>query len=370
MNKQNAKQSRGKSQVAPVKRRRNRRRQRVTSVMQSGHACEKEYYESLNNPWSGPSACLPIWPSRPSQRFRSFARGTISANEAGYTFLVVNPWAMSTSSSGAANSTSLAILTADISTSTTNFDFTAGTDTAFPTGVYGVAHNSPFSVPTLGKLQYRLVSAGIRVKYTGALLNRGGRFVTYRSPGDQNVAYSGGTSLGIMSFSGLSTIREASWGAVGGDWFDVVYTPQERDSLDYIDATQILYGDGNATKSPITNLYSGFAQACMVVMINVSTDAGGGPFEFEVSANFEAVGGLATSLTPSDAPATSNPFKASRLVEEQANHSTLFGDLWGGVKDYIRGADPETIRFATQVGVGLLANRARQQGRLVYRDEL
>jgi hypothetical protein len=325
--------------------------------------CSVEYYRSLNDPWQGPSACLPVWPSRPSQRVRAFARGTIDTNPAGYGFIYVNPWTMVTTSTGAANSNALSILANSPSVNTTTWDVATGTNAAYPTGTVGLPHAS-FTQPTTstGNFQYRLVSAGIRLRYVGELLSRGGRYVTYRVPGDGNIPYAAVAS-GVMDMKGLASNREADWGAIEGDWFNVLYSPQERSSLDFIEGNVVPYGSGTISQTPINNLYSPQSSGCLGIFFNTPTPQS---IEYEVTANFEIVGREATALVPSLAGSASEPFIAAKLIEDQHNHSSLYSRIARNISQYIN--TPEVARFATRVGTMYLAETARQ--RALQRIEL
>ncbi len=358
------KQSKSTVAAPPVKKRMRRKRARKPKTRVE--SCEAEYYQSLNNPWESPGACLPVWPSRPSMRVRSFSRGTISTNAGGNGFIVVNPWSMSSSSAGAATSTNLSILTNDVTGSTAVWAFSSGTDSTFATNTIGKPHNSfdgGGQVGT-GAYQYRVVSSGIRIRFIGPLLNRGGRYTSLRVPGDGNFAYSA-DSNGDLTLASLATVREAYWGTIDNDWITVVYTPQERDSLDYLDGSVVPYAEASQLKLPTNNLYGNEAQCCLGIVISTTTASM--PFEYEVTTNFELVGRNATSLSASPASPTAEPFKAARAVEEQQNRSMLsiVGEKASQVLTH-----PRTSEFVTGITSAMYSQYLRRMATMQYGDRL
>jgi hypothetical protein len=134
--------------------------------------CASNYAKCLANPFTGPIGCLPVSPSVLSYKFRVWSKGTLQTGTTGTGFIYADH------RTGAANNIGIAIHSINTYTGTT-IAFT-GVGTAF------VTSNSPFTDAAYGanpaSNAFRVVSAGIRVRYIGTELNRGGQIIALADP--------------------------------------------------------------------------------------------------------------------------------------------------------------------------------------------
>jgi len=90
-------------------------------------------------------------------------------------------------------------------------------------------HQAPFVFgeigPGIGGVQYRVVGCGLRVRYDGNELNRGGRIIPFRHP--QNRPYAGYSSSNVLSYNEVFTLE------CDRKWHEVTYIP--------VSATDYLY---------------------------------------------------------------------------------------------------------------------------------
>ncbi len=126
------------------------------------------------NPFDGPIACVPDFPAIPTRRVRVFSRGSFVTGTSGIGFIVATPEfaiaknansAYMTTSTFAGNSITLDNTVAGVSTSVTNSDYTAAAFSADADGA-----------------QFRVVGSGLRVRYSGTELNRGGQIFALQEP--------------------------------------------------------------------------------------------------------------------------------------------------------------------------------------------
>lgn len=340
------------------------KKQVVRVRVERERSCVFEYYRTLNDPWTAPPACIPTWPSRPSMKARTFARGTWATNSSGSGFIMVNPFSMVCSSSGAANQPNLSILT-NSATAVSLWDISTGTNTTFPTNTVGQSHFAAFSsLSVVGQGLYRLVSAGIRIRYIDALLSRSGRYVSYRCDGDSSAAYQS-SGNGTLSFSSIANVRQANYGTVTSDWVTVLYEPQDRDKLDFHDMTLVPSTPSEwYPATPQSCLYLADASPCLVVVLD-STDSAR-RFEYEVTANFEIVGGLATAPSASDVDGSENFSFATRTISLQRNQSTVQSpgvaqQMFENIKPTLVDQGSRFAGFLTALGVRRAANYVANQ---------
>lgn len=207
------------------------------------------------------AACLPIYPTPSSLKLTTFMKGVAvcgSGTVAGVTFCPERAVANDT--------VSLAYTSAAYAGSTTP-DLAAGT------GKVLVTSNSPFADTEFGatdtKLQYRVVAAGLRIKYIGTALNAGGTLLAYSHPEHKSMESASETD--ILSHDGATTLD-----AVHGKWHELTWAPIDAD-----------YRSGA----------SGAGQPSMTVYFGSS--ATNNVIYFEAIAHYEVIGSGARGKTPS-----------------------------------------------------------------------
>lgn len=132
----------------------------------------RNYALALANPFDGPLATIPDFPSVPSARARVYATGVAQTGTTGFGFVALDPRRLA--------SNDLPAVYASDSTY-------AGTIlTAAGAGVTSAIGNAPYSSAdfTAGTnaIFGRIVAAGLRVKYSGTKLNQGGLMLGIQHP--------------------------------------------------------------------------------------------------------------------------------------------------------------------------------------------
>ena len=132
-----------------------------------------QYAQSLANPFTGPLASVPDFPSVPSRRLRVYSRGFFSTGTANVGYVCAAPPMASradvdsvwySSSSYAGTSFEVNTATPGVLSGRTNSDY----------------NNAEFGPGTL--LRGRIVSSGLRIRYSATNLNRGGTVLGVITP--------------------------------------------------------------------------------------------------------------------------------------------------------------------------------------------
>lgn len=140
--------------------------------------CTRNYAASLANPFTGPLGCVPIAPTVMSLKIRTWVKGNFAtsstgASPTGFGFINADPYC-------AATYDTTSVVHSDASFQGTSIPnlATAGTSQHFSNSPYA---NISFA-PTAAGIQYRIVSAGLRIRYTGTELQRGGTIAAFVDP--------------------------------------------------------------------------------------------------------------------------------------------------------------------------------------------
>lgn len=242
--------------------------------------CSNTYLKALLDPFSlVTGACIPDLIDRPSLKTRSVIRGTCSVGTQGVGYVVVDPLC------GLADAYSALLTSASFG------DVHVLNSTP---GVLPVFNNqSPYrqsDVPT--RVNFRVVACGLRLRYIGTELNRGGRYICHRLPSVQN--YGNFTSEDIL------TRPDAVSTPVDRKWHGVSYAPTSEEDYSYKNTPDAIPNSG------ITDI----PRANMIVFIDSTP---GNQFEFElvyyhefVPGNYRVDGGIpGSSPSHSDVPGIS-----------------------------------------------------------------
>lgn len=249
----------------------------------------KAYALSLVDPFTGPLACVPAFPSVPSQKIRAFSKGFFStgvsaANDFG--FITMNPFAAVGNTSNFVSFSESAY-----GGSTISATFAAGSVNTVPS-------NSPFATAAFGTTdalaKFRIVSAGLRIRYTGTELNRGGVVVGFVHPTRSPVINSSFTDIDGQRLSRRFHPKS------DGSWLTVLYCPSLTNDLQYNSAVGTL------------------ASAHMCFVLKAPTAAIGATFEYEAYVQFEVNGRDIAGMSPSGADPT-----GLAIVHTVANNSGM-----------------------------------------------
>lgn len=282
--------------------------------------CARKYCAARTDPWSelAKEACIPDNLLLPSQKVSTRARGFFATGTNNVGWIVMDPWAMLVKDPGLGITTSgFPIMATNALYSDTSYSWTVAGSALTP-GVVTFGSDSPYAngiflpAPPAVPPTFRLVGAGIRVRYTGTAFNRGGRITAYRDPfnGDLQHFPSGFTPT---SATFLLT-REAVTDVVSADWHHVSYGIADQDNLTY-----------NFYHPRYDNSVSfAFATSALHRNLILYVDAPPGvplQFEFDAISHFEVNGqGLAT--TPSHADPIGNAAVSTALTQEPISTKT------------------------------------------------
>lgn len=223
----------------------------------------KEYQYSLVNPFGDVLACIPNSPVLMTSRRQVFAKGTFStsilAGAAGFGFVIFRPFLAAANDSDCVVSSSAAYNASTIS------------DIAAPAGATLYNSNAEFQASEfgLGLVQYRLVSAGVRVRCISSNFKVAGDVVGVQTPDHSSL--NGLTQANVKSFKESNT--EVAH-RIQDRWFTVLYSPVTSTDLDFKISFAI-------APAPDTG-FMGFA------INGGTTDAQS--YDFECYANFEYQG--------------------------------------------------------------------------------
>lgn len=255
--------------------------------------CSDDYAKSLMNPWGPESPCLPSGFPLPSLKRKFFARGT-SIQGASTGYVVFNPTLGMTTTGciGYSNQAYAGV----------QFKQTADA----PNGQFLASLNSAYAISAFGGsalLRGRVVSAGIRLRYDGTELNRGGRIIPIEHPVHGNLINLNADD--ILKMQGVQPVRPSS----DGKWVTVVWSgPKHDDELAYIDP--------NASAG----------QFCLGILL-VGGVASNFVCEWECWANYEYVGTNLSGQTIShhDPVGASLAANAVSTAQQVAPHSSSPG---------------------------------------------
>jgi len=272
--------------------------------------CVLGYAKSLINPFEGPSPCSPHPPSLPSQTMRLYRKTSLftsSTTQTGYALLYGNiasdgsPFLVSTNSSF------------------------GGTSMVLGTGTVSGYSNSPFTTADFSadKVSWRIVSMGLRVRYAGTELNRGGRIFLLEHP--SNGSLYGLDAAGMLAYPSCRTEP------VSREWHSITLSPVSPEVLDF-----------GKTEFAISNPLG---------ILIVAPDTTPLLFEVEAVINIELVGPLAKNLSPSP----SNVQGASDVISLVKGFSDGYTlrDVVQGVQSMSGLANTVRNLWNTQVGSGV-----------------
>jgi hypothetical protein len=203
--------------------------------------CASKYARSLADPFSGPpDACMPVTPAVLSRKMRTFIRTQlVTSSTSGDGFVSMQPFAANDGLTTAGN---VGTAAAYVSAATYVGGGGAGIPALNPAtaGVVGINHNGDYATSAFSNVgvQCRLVSMGMRLRYAGTELNRGGRVVFLEDPEHG--------SLGGQALANLLSYEKAKEHRVAEDWLTLCATgPTIPAEYDYVNSPTFPLGAGN-----------------------------------------------------------------------------------------------------------------------------
>lgn len=231
-------------------------------------------------------ACVPTFPARMSQKVSAFVTGNFATGTQGFGFVAVSPTVsnnapLAYSSISAYNSTAVDCL--NVNAQTTVMSALPYNSSQLLTG--DVANPAPVSG--------RIVSCGLRVRYIGTELNRGGVCYCLVTPDHTNVQ---GFSMAL-----LSTYSECIKVPVSRQWTTIVASAIDMKECEYPEEAtqpsaesstrQMLFPYSQQNAILATSLTVG----APIMLFGVASPAGNA-FEFEVIQHVEYIGTLTQAL--------------------------------------------------------------------------
>lgn len=225
--------------------------------------CTLEYAESLIDPFKKDLApCLPYGVAVRSQKLCVFSQGSLTTGTAGWGGITVYG----------------ALVSDGVAATCTNSNYALSVLPTF--GAAGTdSHsfaNSPFTSADLSTntgVEMRLCSLGVRVRYVGTELNRGGLRFALHHPEHLSVAGMAASDITQFDFKQIDSQTR--------DWTAVVYTPLRQSDYDFTD--NVVGFNGGA---PVLGILCESASTTIPL-----------PFEFQIVAHFEAIGAKARGKT-------------------------------------------------------------------------
>jgi len=320
MAKRNRRQKSKKMQVVNVvkskKRRSNRRRPRKTLNFGISE-CAARYAVAIADPWNPAArgACVPMHPSRPSQKVTAYREIIVSIGTSGYGFIMLSPCLSNDKSCIFSSNSSFAASTVSVSVDSPQ----AGTKDWFLT-------NIPYSGSQLydstqygkPKVMGRLVSAAISAEYTGTELNRGGNIICFVDPDHHsvnNIAFDDLISRAEADIGVPDSNRTKCWVTAFGtddqelDYPDYSYKVNTLNELTLL--TSYPYSKG-IPLAPTGNTDPGIGTPMMIIIF---TGAPGNTYRCKVVEHLEYIGvGTDFALTPNHTDA-----RGFEIVQSAAN---------------------------------------------------
>lgn len=271
--------------------------------------CAARYACAVGSPFSANAigACVPSFPARPSYKVHSRITGTFSIGTAGIGYIGVAPCVANDKkciyyTSSAFSGSSLAVGATGM-TSITN-----------GSNPYASSAFVPSSQST-DAMTARIVSIGLRIRYTGTELNRGGLIYGLVHPNHGN--------LHQTTTDAMSVFRECIRRPVSRSWTQVVASAIDTDEADYPDPSDMM-AIGTASSIIQAGLISTFPFSSGNCVTSSNLDLGGIPmafmvnsspgnqFEYEIISHLEYIGTqVQNAVTPSHADAVG----LSKIIE-------------------------------------------------------
>jgi hypothetical protein len=246
--------------------------------------CANEYLKALTDPFNlGALPCVPDLVSFPSKKTRTIGYGTLAVGTAGVGFVCCTPLNFANDTKAGYYSTS----------SWTGSAIDLNSDT---TGVSHFLDNQkPYSntiITTQVGVNSRTVGCGLRVRYTGTELNRGGVVVAL-AMGDSSCAY--------RDFTSLATDPAAVRYPVSRGWKTICFRPSSSVETEFVQGVYAVANNGSDSSVQ-------FRLAFIV------TGTPGNTFEWEYISFSEFISGSGTISVP--------PIKPDGLSK---SHTDLMG---------------------------------------------
>lgn len=311
--------------------------------------CAKDYISCLSNPFRNisPLPCIPDLISLPSNKFQVRVMSSVITNAAGQAQVGVFPFNSVVNDRvciyGNTN--------AWVPVGSNSFEFNSAL-----VGVTTSFSNSPYNVALFNNryIQARLVGLGVKVRYAGTELNRGGNIILYRSPA--NIPIITGDTAQLLTYPGSRRV------AMDRKFYSIAYVPDDPDFLGYQELSNLNGGAANA-------LNPGASLVCVIEGAQPKQT-----FEIEMVGYWEMIGSLIgssnTTFTKSHsdlvglaAAMSALPTKISKKSPE-AQESSMIGKagqyLLTGTSYALGAVVPSAVGAVVKAGIGMYNENQRR----------
>lgn len=321
--------------------------------------CAFKYALAIADPFNPQArdACIPVYPSPPSLKSTSLARFTVAVGVNGYGYAVFTPTLANDLPSAFYTTSSFvgAIAPLGINPLAANNTLTGGVQIATVPTVFNRTQLTPSNGSSA--VSGRIVSYGIRIRYTGTTMKESGVYYCYTSPDHANVI---SQSVDLSTLGGFleSTVHNINRDACnlsiyGIDASETAYTTSETTN-----ATTLMYPFCNNS----TNFNGGFTYtsgiACgsPVGVIGFTGEAGN-TFIVELIQHSEFTGPSAAGVaTPTDADQRGFEIvqAAAAQLPSKKSQTSYFGQspmkmLVDGIKEVASALKPVAISKLVQM---------------------
>lgn len=267
--------------------------------------CGRDYIKALMNPFSYIKACVPGLLPNFNQLATAFARGRMVCGTS-IGFVIVNPRAMCFNDIGGIACTTAGYAPAAI-------DLNAGAP-----GVEITNSNAQFTNAQVGDdsdgIAYRVVGCGLRIRYIGKELDRGGQILAFHDPTHN--------CLQTRTFSNIDAEEQSRRFTVKPRWVNALYVPRIESEYAMSD-TRL---GANVTPGTITSNTNSWYLGCIVQP--AVTNA---VYEWEVVASMEYQGKTVRNQQPThsdpvvlgSAVAAAGAMPPHEIPSEAAHESVL-----------------------------------------------
>lgn len=230
--------------------------------------CTSDYARALVNPFSGPLACVPNYPALLTLKQRSYVKGTFATGTTGNGWIVADP------SYSAVNDQTSAFSTLSTFGGTTVNLVGGG-------GVQQTESNSQYALGTIGPglSLVRNVAFGIRIRYIGTELDRGGQIVALCDPNHN--------SLQGRAFTDFDAEEVSRRFPVDRQWVTVLYSPYFVTDTDFF------------SNFPVYTPAATDPSFFMGIMVQAASAGVSLSYEYEVYGLYEFQGRNIRGMTPS-----------------------------------------------------------------------
>jgi len=304
----------------------------VASFLNTLSPCTRHYFANLAAPFDPKSegVCVPTFPARKSMKTSSKARGTLTVGTNRGYIAVVPCVANDNPSIYYSNSASYAGTAISIIPNT----MPAGSTSAAVPNPNNSAVFVDGTAAVNSTLTARIVSVGLRVRYTGTELNKSGLMYMLVQPDHGN--------LNGFNENNMANYKECVIKPVSREWTEIVLSAIDTHETEYPDSGSIigLAAGGSSSVEGLTMLYP-FSQGqyCdsssphigAVPMAVICTGVAGNTFDWEVITHLETVGPTVQNMST----------KSHSDIEGLSKVTSVVGDAAGA-----RGANPNLSQAA------------------------